>query len=106
MFSRPELGSDPPIESDRESGRDKDSKKIILLREKKSPRLISSILEVMSIKFVSLITKVHRLDEGYTCVTKKRDFTEDPNEEIWGNQSFRVMEVLLRPLMLLLHFKR
>ena len=49
MFSRPELGSDPPIGSDRESGRDKDSKKIKLWREKKSPRLISSILEVLSV---------------------------------------------------------
>ena len=38
------------------------------------------------------------------CVYPK--FTEDPNEEIWGNQSFRVKEVFLRPPTFLLRFKR
>ena len=36
--------------------------------------------------------KVHRLDEGYTWIPKRRDFVEDPNEVILGNQIFRVRE--------------
>ena len=41
-------------------------------------------------KFVELRIKVHLLDEGYACVQKMRDFTENPKEEIWKNQSFQV----------------
>ena len=33
--------------------------------------------------------KVHLLDEDYAWVPKRRDFTEDPEEEILGNQNFR-----------------
>ena len=40
------------------------------------------------------------------CVPKKKDFTEDPKEEIWGNQNFWVKEVFLRPPTFLLCFKR
>ena len=36
-------------------------------------------------EFFNQRTKVHRLDESYTCVPKMRNFTKDPNEEIWGN---------------------
>ena len=32
--------------------------------------------------------KVHLLNEGYTWVLKMRDFTENPNKEISGNQNF------------------
>ena len=32
--------------------------------------------------------KVHILDKGYVCVPKRRGFTEDPKEEISGNQGF------------------
>ena len=39
-------------------------------------------------EFVGPNTKVHRFDEGYTCVPKRRDFTEDPNEEIWEKSKF------------------
>ena len=39
-------------------------------------------------EFVGPRNKVHRLDEGYTCVPKMRDFTEDSNEEIWGKSKF------------------
>ena len=42
------------------------------------------------LEFVESRVKVHLLDEGYACVPKRRDFTEDPNDEIWINQSFRV----------------
>ena len=52
-------------------------------------------LEFRTSEFVEPRTKVHRLNEGYTCVPKTRSFTKDPKEEIWGNQSFRVKEVLL-----------
>ena len=36
--------------------------------------------------------KVHILDEGYAYIPKKRDFTDDPKEEISGNQRFWAME--------------
>ena len=39
-------------------------------------------------KFIEPRIKVHRLDEGYAHVPKRRDFTEDTKEEIWGNQRF------------------
>ena len=39
-------------------------------------------------EFIEPGVKVHLLDEGYTWILKRRDFTEDPNEEILGNQSF------------------
>ena len=32
-------------------------------------------------KFVGPRTKVHRINEGYTWVSKMRDFAKDPNEE-------------------------
>ena len=41
-------------------------------------------------KFVRIRTKVHHLDEGYAWVSKMRDFIEDPQEGIWGNQGLRV----------------
>ena len=40
-------------------------------------------------EFIGTRTKVHLFDEGYTCVPKGRDFTEDQNEDILGNQNFR-----------------
>ena len=43
-------------------------------------------------EFVEPRVKVHLLDEGYTWVQKKRDFIEDPNEKILGNQRFRARE--------------
>ena len=39
-------------------------------------------------KFVELITKVHHLDESYACVPEMRDFTKDPNGEIWRKSKF------------------
>ena len=39
-------------------------------------------------EFIELRIKIHLLDEGYAYVPRTRDFTEDPNEEIWGNQRF------------------
>ena len=53
-------------------------------------------LEFCRSEFIEPRTKVHHLDEGYTCVQKMRSFTEDPTEEIMGNQIFRVKEVFLR----------
>ena len=47
-------------------------------------------MEFRRSEFVKPRVKVHLLDEGYVCVPKKRDFTEDPKEEIWRNQSFQV----------------
>ena len=35
-------------------------------------------------EFVETKTKIHRLDESYTHIPKRRDFKEDPNEEISG----------------------
>ena len=37
--------------------------------------------------FVGLRTKVHRIDEGYVWVPRKKDFVEDPRREISGDQS-------------------
>ena len=40
-------------------------------------------------EFIEPRVKVHLLDEDYAWVPKRRDFTEDPEEEILGNQNFR-----------------
>ena len=45
-------------------------------------------------EFVKPRVKVHLLDEGYACVPKRRDFTEDLKEEIWRNQIFWVWSAL------------
>ena len=63
-------------------------------------------LEFRRSEFVEQKTKVHCFVEGYACVPKRRDFTKDPKEEIWGNQSFRVKEVFLRAPTFLLRSKR
>ena len=47
-------------------------------------------------EFIEPRTKVHFLNEGYPHVPKMRDFTKDPNEEIWGNKRFLAYEVFLR----------
>ena len=36
------------------------------------------------LEFIETRTKVHRLDEGYAHILKRKDFTEDPKEEISG----------------------
>ena len=41
-------------------------------------------------EFVEPRVKVHLLDEGYVLVLKMRDFTENPKEEISGNQIFGI----------------
>ena len=58
--------------------------------EESTQALFLQSLEFGQSEFVGLRTKVHCLDEGFTCVPKKWDFTKDPKEEIWGNQSFRL----------------
>ena len=50
--------------------------------------------------------KVHPINEGYVWVPKRRDFTEDPKEEILGNQIFRDKEVFLIPPSVLLRPKK
>ena len=50
--------------------------------------------------------KVHLLNEGSAWVPKMRDFTEDPREEISGNQNFRDWEAFMRPPSVLLRSKR
>ena len=39
--------------------------------------------------FIEPRVKVHLLDEGYVWVPKRRDFTEDPKEEVSGNKNNR-----------------
>ena len=39
-------------------------------------------------EFVEPIVKIHVLDDGYAWIQKRRDFIEDPKEEISGNQNF------------------
>ena len=36
--------------------------------------------------------KVHPLDKGHAYIPKRRDFTEDPKEDISGNQGFWARE--------------
>ena len=43
-------------------------------------------------EFVESRVKVHLLDESHAYIPKRRDFTEDPKEEISGNQGFRARE--------------
>ena len=43
-------------------------------------------------EFAEPRVKVHLLDKGYAWIPKGRGFTEDPNEEISGNQGFRARE--------------
>ena len=45
-------------------------------------------MEFCRLDFVGLRLKVHRLEKGYTWVSKRRDFTEDQREEILGNKNF------------------
>ena len=49
-------------------------------------------MEFYRSKFVELRVKVHLLNEGYAYMPKRRDFIEDPNEEISRNQIFRARE--------------
>ena len=46
-------------------------------------------------EFIEPRVKVHLLDEGCAWVPKRRDFTEDPNKEISGNQIFQGLEGVL-----------
>ena len=39
-------------------------------------------------EFVESRVKVHLLDKGYSWILQRRGFTEDPREEILGNQIF------------------
>ena len=40
--------------------------------------------ELHQLDFVELRTKVHRIDKGYKCILERKDFVEDPNDEISG----------------------
>ena len=40
--------------------------------------------------FVGPRKKVHRINEGYGLVPRKKDFAKDPRKEISGNQSCQV----------------
>ena len=60
--------------------------------EKKKRKIVKGFfrrsMEFRRSEFVEPKTKVHCLNEGYAWVSKMRDFTKDPKEEIWENQSF------------------
>ena len=57
-------------------------------KKKKKYKLLSSIYGVLSIGICRAKSESYLLDEGYAWVPKMRDFTEDPKEEISGNQIF------------------
>ena len=40
--------------------------------------------------FVGQRTKVHRIDEGYAWVPRKKGLSEDPRKDISGDRSCRV----------------
>ena len=46
--------------------------------------------------FVRPRTKVHYIDEGYAWVPKRKDFDEDPKEEIQGKSKFSGLGGVLR----------
>ena len=49
-------------------------------------------MEFLRSEFVEPRVKVHLHNEGYAHILKMRDFTEDPKEEILGNQRFWARE--------------
>ena len=49
-------------------------------------------MEFRQLEFIETRIKVHRLDEGYVHIPKRRDFTKDPKEEISKNQIFQARE--------------
>ena len=57
-------------------------------RKERTPSFSLRSTEFCQSDFVGPRLKVHCLDKGYAWVPKKRDFTEDPKEEISGNQIF------------------
>ena len=61
-------------------------------REREHPSFYLRSLEFYRSEFVEPRVKVHLLDEGYACVPKMEDFTEDPMEETLGNQGFLARE--------------
>ena len=63
------------------------------MRGKGHPSFSLRSLEFRWSKFIEPKVKVHLLDEGYAYIPKRRDFTEDPKEEISGNQGFWAKEV-------------
>ena len=75
-------------------------------KEREEERANLRSTEFHWLEFIEPRTKVHHLDKGYACVPKMKDFTEDPKEEIWRNQSFWAKEMFLRPLLVLLRSKR
>ena len=59
------------------------------MERKKESNLISMIHRVPSIGIHRARTKVYHLNKGYAWLPKTKDFTKDPNKEIWGNWIFR-----------------
>ena len=54
-------------------------------RKKKEKKIINFSLRSMVLcrsKFIGPRMKVYLLDEGYACVSKTRDFSEDSSEEL------------------------
>ena len=45
-------------------------------------------MEFRRSEFIETRTKVHYLDEGYEYIPKRRNFAENPREEIWGKSKF------------------
>ena len=61
-------------------------------RRKKESKFLSSILGMPSIGIRRAKSESSSTRRGYTCVPKRKDFTEDSKEEISRNQGFRVKE--------------
>ena len=61
-------------------------------REREFPRFSLQFPDICRSEFIEQRVKVHLLDEGYTFIAKRRNFTEDPKVEISGNQGFRARE--------------
>ena len=64
-------------------------------RERKLEKIKTFSLRSMGFhqsEFVEPTVKVHLLDESHAYIPKRKDFTEDPKEEISGNQGFWAKE--------------
>ena len=62
------------------------------MRERDLPSFFLQSSKFRRSEFVEPRVKVYLLNEGYMCIRKMKDFTEDPNEEFSGNQIFQAME--------------
>ena len=65
-------------------------------RRERAPSFSLRSTEHLWSDFVGPQTKAHRIDEGYALVLKRKDFDEDPKEEIQGKSKFLGLRRVIR----------